>query len=168
MPLILAIIFLLIFSSLFVFLYKKINTSNQETEQKTLVWETEMIRRENIKSLNRSLEEIKNSRLNLETHFAQSSDVVPFLDTLEKLDTKVGVLAEVGSVDTGKDSTALVVTLKATGRFESIYKFLMLLENFPYELDFLSMDLHKDIMSPSVKDQKWEVLFKLQLLTFIP
>ena len=35
------------------------------------------------------------------------------------------------------------MAIKASGSFEALYKFLTLLENSPYELDFISMDIQK-------------------------
>ena len=164
--------FFIFFYFAFVFLYKAISDNNQKAEQGTITWQAEARRRDEIKSTNQSLQKIADKRAMLETHFAESSDVVPFLDTLEKLALKVGAKAVVDSVDTPTDNTGLIVGLKASGSFEAIYKFLTLLENSPYELDFLSMDMHKltmpDVSSKNVKDLKWEAVFKIQLLSFIP
>lgn len=165
-PLILSIIFFIAFSFFSVFLYQKINNINKETEEITIIWQKEMNRRENIINLNRTLEEVKDKRINLENHFAKSSDVVPFLDTTEKLATKVGATAMVDSLNTGASNDKFIVQLKATGKFESLYKFLLLLENSPYELAFLSVDFHKS--SGDIKNTKWEAVFKMQLLSFMP
>jgi len=83
-----------------------------------------------------------NSQALLETHFIKSSDVVPFLNTIEALGPAVGASAEIDSVDTSPDGASLIVELQASGSFGAVYKFLTLLENSPYELNFLSMDIH--------------------------
>jgi hypothetical protein len=45
----------------------------------------------------------------------------------------------------------------------------LLLENSPYELDFLSVDFHKSSGdTKNKKDARWEAVFKMQLLSFIP
>jgi len=156
-----------------VFLYKKINDNNQKADQNTIAWMEGERRRADIMSLDRSLQEITEDKALLETHFAKSSDVVPFLDTLEKLAPKAGVKTEVDSVNVKDNNVGLVVGLKASGSFVAIYKFITLLENSPYELDFLSIDIHK-LSSGSVstgkdvRDSKWEAIFKIQLLSFIP
>jgi hypothetical protein len=115
---------------------------------------------------------LPNDRILLETHFAKNSDIVSFLDTIEKLAPTVEAKAQVNSVNTSADNSRLLVGLKASGNFEAIYKFLTLLENSSYELDFLSMDLHKiaslDNINKSAADSKWEVVFEIQLLSFVP
>jgi hypothetical protein len=151
-----------------VFLYKKINDNNQKAGENTIAWMEGERRRADIMSLDRSLEEITDDKALLEAHFAKSSDVVPFLDTLEKLAPKAGVKTEVDSVSVKDKDTGLVVGLQASGSFTAIYKFIMLLENSPYELDFLSLDIHKLLSGSVAKDSKWEAVFKIQLLSFIP
>jgi NAD(P)-dependent dehydrogenase (short-subunit alcohol dehydrogenase family) len=171
-PLILSIIFFIFFCFAFVFLYGEINDNNQKAEQNTIIWQTEARRRDEIKSLDRSIQMIAGDRALLETHFAKSSDIVPFLDTVEKLASQAGARAEVGSVDILANNAGLMVGLKASGSFEVIYKFLTLLENSPYELDFLLVDIHKltdlDASGKNVKNSSWEAVFKIQLLSFIP
>ncbi|MBI3888284.1 hypothetical protein HY311_00635 [Candidatus Nomurabacteria bacterium] len=150
-----------VLSVVFVFLYKKINNNNQVAQEGMTKWGEEAARRNETTSLNSSLQKIAPDLGMLETHFAKSSDVVPFLDTLEKLAPKVGVTTEISSVDALPGNAGLSVGMKASGSFESVYKFLTLLENSPYELDFLSMDMQK-------VDKKWEVTFKINLLSFVP
>lgn len=155
----------------FVFLYREINDNNQKVQQDLTTWTAEMRLREEIRSFDRSLQKIADDRIMLETHFAKSSDIVPFLDSIEKLAPRVGATARIDSVDALKDNTGLVVELKASGSFEAIYKFLTLLENSPYELDFLSMDIHKiilDVSDKNEKDSRWEAFLKIKLLSFVP
>ena len=163
---------LLLGSFAFIFLYQKINDNNQKTQQSTISLQTEARRRDDIASLDRVLQKIVPDRTLLESHFIKSSDVVPFLNMIEKLAKEAGVSSQIDSVDTKVDNSGLIVNLKASGRFEAIYKFLTLLENSPYVLDFASMDIHR-LSSPvtsdkNVKNASWEAVFKIQLLSFIP
>lgn len=170
----LSLILLVFFCFSFLFLYKAINDNNKKTEQDMVKWQIETRKRENIISLDNSLQKLQDDRAKLETHFAKSSDVVPFLDTIEKLAPTVGAVAAVDSVNTGVglDKAVLMVGLKASGSFEAVYKFLTLLENSPYELDFVSMDIHMlagpDTADKNVGNSKWEAVFKIKLLSFIP
>ena len=164
--------FFLMLSALSVFLYREIKNNNQKAEQENAEWRTEADKREEIISLNDSLQKISGDKTELETHFAKSSDVVPFLNTIENLAPEAGATAEIDSVDTGTDNS-LSIGLKASGSFEALYKFLTLLENSPYELDFLSMDLHKLTMPETpgktvTKIPQWEAVFEIKLLTFLP
>src|SRR3990167_11269991 len=78
-----SIIFFIFFVLAFLFLYKEINTNNQKAEQSMVELESETKKRDEIKFLNRSIGIIQENKTLLETHFAQSSDIVPFLDTIE-------------------------------------------------------------------------------------
>lgn len=172
-PLFVSLATLILFCFVFLFLYRAIDNNNQKAEQNLIVWQTEASRRDEINTLNRSLQEIANDKIQLETHFAKSSDAVPFLDTIEKLALEAGATAQISSVDTSADNTGLIVALNASGGFGAIYKFLTLLENSPYELDFLTMDIHKTttdtpVPSKNVTDSKWTATFKIQLLSFMP
>jgi hypothetical protein len=154
-------------------LYQKINDNDQKTQQDVINLQTETNQRNNLMSLNQVLKKSASDRTLLESHFINGSDIVPFLDIIEKLAQQAGALAQIDSVNTQTDNTGLVVELKALGKFEAIYKFLILLENSPYVLDFMSMDMHKLSSPPvvpgkNVESASWEVAFKIQLLSFIP
>lgn len=171
-PLIISTILLMFSCFLFFSLYKQTQDNNRAWAQSEMEWQNEANRRNEIKSLDRSLKVIEQERTLLDTHFAKSSDVVPFLDTIEKLASEAGVKAEVVLVDIPKDDSGLVVGINATGHFEGLYKFLTLLENSPYELDFISMNMQKlnieivsDIKTP---DSEWSTTFGIKLLSFIP
>lgn len=167
--LLVSIIFFIVFISAFMFLYKKINNNVDKAEESMITWQTEEKRREDIKSLNKSIKKITDDQVLLEAHFAKNSDIVPFLDALEKMGVKVGAKAQIETVDTMAKNEGLMVGLKVSGSFVSIYNFLRLLENSPYELDFPSVEMHK-VISPDLiaKNSKWEAFFKVQLLSFIP
>ena len=146
--------------------------NNQSAESGTITWRTETERRSEINSLNSALGQVVNDRISLESHFVQSSNVVPFLNTIEQLGPSVGATIQITAVDTGTNKNQLIVSLVAKGSFEQIYKFLTLLENSPYEINFTSMDLHR-IVAPTVstkntQNTEWEADFQIQLLSFIP
>ncbi|MEK7104858.1 MAG: hypothetical protein AAB868_02345 [Patescibacteria group bacterium] len=129
-------------------------------------WQTEALQRDNTRSLVNSIKTIEPERVLLETHFIQNSDVVPFLDTIEKKAKDVGVKAEVVSVDITKDSSSLIVEINASGSFETIYKLIMLLENSPYNLEFISVNI-KDSDTSVGKSSQWTATFQIKLLSFI-
>ena len=100
---------------------------------------------------------------------------MPFLDTVEGLAPKAGVKAEVTSVDVLSNSNGLVVGMKASGTFNGLYKFLILLENSPYELEFISMNMQSEtvVTVSNTEDKnalvpKWNTAFKIKLLSFLP
>ncbi len=161
-----AFILLLALSASFWFLYREIGKNKEKAEIYAANLEREENRRAEIKALRSSLREIEDDRAQLETHFAKSSDIVPFLDTMEKLALKTGAKAEVESVNAGAGNKTLTVQIKASGTFSAVYKFLMLLENSPYELDFLLVDMNS--ARGEDKTSNWSAIFKMQLLTFLP
>lgn len=172
-PLILSTTLFIFGCFVFVFLLKQTNDNNQKAKDGASAWQEEVSRREEITSLNYSLDQNTNDITLLENHFANGSDVVPFLDTIENLAPLSGTKVKISSVDAGAIKSGLVIGLKVSGSFENVYKFLTLLENSPYELNFLSVDIHtlpaaSDTSLKNIKSSNWEGLFKIQLLSFIP
>jgi len=170
--LILSIIFFVFSCFVFVFLYREVNGKREILQQAQEKWQTETTRRENARSLVNSIEIIKSERNLLETHFVQSSDVVPFLDTIEKLAKEVGAEAEVVSVNIDKDSSSLMVEMKAQGSFETIYKLIMLLEHSPYNLEFVLANIqnrNEENISANKnnKPQPWIATFQIKVLSFV-
>jgi uncharacterized membrane-anchored protein YhcB (DUF1043 family) len=172
-PIIIATIFLMITCFLFRLLYKEINNNNKIAEDTQTKWQTEANQRQEISSLDASLKNINTEKIQLESHFAQGSDIVPFLNNIEQLGTQARVAAQVSSVDTLKGNTGLLLSIKASGNFESVYRFIRLLENSPYELEFMSVDIGKDASDVPVTDTTknpsagWTAILKVKLLSFV-
>jgi len=171
-PLIITIVFFCVSIFLFLFFFKLTNDNYEESLLKESEWQRESSRRDELRTLDSSIKIIEAERAQLETHFAQSSDIVPFLNTMEDLASKVGAKAEIRSVDILKDHTGLLLGLNASGPFASLYKFLTLLENSPYQLEFISMNMQKGASSngadgKSATASQWDVSFKIKLLSFI-
>lgn len=145
------------------FFYSTIKSKQGISEQKFTEWQVEAARRDEIKSLESSMKKIEEDKVILETHFAESSNPVPFLDTLEKLARSVNAENSVSAVDVAKDGKSLVVGMNASGSFESFYKFLTLLENSAYDMEFLSIDMQKD----GASENEWSAVIRIKLLTFI-
>ena len=153
----------------FYFLLKEIDKNQTVYQEKETQWQTEVDRRASIRLLNNSISKIQKEKDLLESHFAESTNAVPFLDTLESIGEKARVKAQVVSVDISKDGKSLTVELKAVGSFESIYKYILLLENSPYELDFVSTSIQKENSSDALsKKSSWSADIKVKLLSFVP
>ncbi len=169
-PFFISIVILFISIILFSYFYKIASDSDQSFRLKEEEWQKESLRRDQIRELNNSIKTIEEQSAQLGSHFAKSSDIVPFLNTIEGLASKVGAKAEVTSVDIETDDTILLVGMKASGAFGNIYKFLTLLENSPYELKFLSMDINKEIATDAVgksMSRGWNAVFRIKLLSFV-
>ena len=171
-PLFLSVIFFICSTLVFLFFYRAINNNSKELQLREEEWQSETLRRDGLKALDYSVKMIEKERTQLETHFAQSSDIVPFLDTIEELGRKIGAKAEFISVDILKDGTGLMVSMKASGAFQALYKFITLLENSPYELEFIEMNMRRGTEPNSANNKnvsisKWDATFKIKLLSFV-
>jgi hypothetical protein len=169
--LILSILFFLFSCSIFLFLYKVINDNKEISQSTQEKLQTEISRRDSIKALINSVQTISKERAQLDTHFVRSSDVVPFLDTIEKLAKEAGTNAEVTSVGLAADKASLEVEMKAQGDFENIYKLIMLLENSPYNLEFILVSIQnlntEIVVEKDTKIERWTANFKISLKSFI-
>lgn len=165
-----AVLFIVITIIGFFYILNSIKSLNIDTVDVSEQVLSENARRNNIENLNNEIKDISSQREMLETHFAKDSDVVPFLDNLQALSLKAGSPAEVSSVDLNKEDGHLEVSMKTSGDFTSIYKLLALLENSPYEIDFTSVQLDKEVLSEADlklgKTPKWNATFDLTLLSF--
>ena len=165
-PFFLSIVFLALSSTALVFLFWQINTNKKLTIAARTEWQEEEARRYEIKSLAILLEDVAAERTALDAHFARSTNVVPFLDSIEELARKVGADPEVVSVDPAPSGAELGVTARARGSFGAVYKFLELLENSPYELEFTTVDIQK--ISGDKAGETWEIFLRFKLLSFLP
>ncbi len=166
----LSIIFFIFSCVVFFFLYQKIDSNNSIAEANNVTWQNEMNRRNILSSMDHSIKVIAPEITQLETHFAQSSDVVPFLDSIESVARNAGVKAEVVSVAVPNEESVLLVGMNATGGFEQMYKFVTLLENSPYQLEFDSVEIKRsDTLAPVTKSATlvWSGSFKMRLFSFI-
>ncbi len=148
------------------FLYQTIDENKKLAAEARAAWQKEEARRQEIKSLEIFLQDVEAERTELDAHFARSSNIVPFLDSIEELARRVGAEPEVVSVDPTPGGQGLGVVVRATGAFGSLYKFLELLENSPYELEFTMVDIGKISGAPAYGN--WEAFLRMNLLSFLP
>jgi len=169
--LVLTVLFLVISILAFFFFWRAINNNNQETKLEEAEWQRESSRASEMRALESTFKMVDRERSELGTHFAKSSDIVPFLDTIEALAKKTNTGAEFVSVNITKDQSGLLVEIKVSGTFDSIYKFLTLLENSPYELVFNGVEIHGQAVvegeKKSIKLPQWNGVFRVKLLSFI-
>ncbi len=165
-----SLIFLLVVSGIFAFLYVQIKNNNIASEEAEIEWNSEISKLNNIKVLNLSIRDIEKEKALFESHFVKNSDIVSFLDTLEGYAKDVSVNASISAVDTLPDDAGLVIGIRTFGTFESLYKFLMLLENSKYEMNVVEFDIQKDgasTLDGTEQVPQWSASFKIQLLAFM-
>jgi Tfp pilus assembly protein PilO len=162
------LLFLVLFlasAGVFLFLLGEVESKKRETIALRGEWLAEKSKRDNIENLATFMERYQQDIGELESHFVTSKDVVSFLDLMEGLGNKVGATSEVTLIDVPKDQSYLTVEIKASGNFESIYKFISLLENSPYELEIMSMRM--DSNSQTEGQNSWSSVLKIKLLSFV-
>jgi len=160
-----------IFCISFFFLYRQVNLNNKSFAEASTAFQVEEQRREDIQSLNKVLSQIQNEIIFLDSHFLRNEDIAPFLDSLEKSATSVGANAEVVSVGAQDPKTKGVsIGVKATGSFESIYKFLLLLENSKYELSVTSTKIIRESSGGGSEGSslpEWRADFTIKIISFL-
>jgi hypothetical protein len=164
--LILSIIFFILSCFVFSYLYKYIQNNKEQSSKSEAKWQEEDTRRQNSRALVDSVNAISTEKDLLNTHFIQSSDVVPFLDTVEELAKYSKIKEEIVSVEVAKDTPSLLLEINADGNFEAIYKFILLLENSQYDIKFISSNIQRVTVGKSTAPE-WTADFKIRLLSFV-
>lgn len=160
-PFLLALFLLLGVATLFAFTHSRISENKRAADAYSLRSQEEVQNQEETRALEKLIRNVENERLELESHFVSASNVVPFLNELEKIALSAGARAELSEVEVAGDSSGLLVQIKAEGSFEGVYKYLLLLENAPYELEIISVRL-------SAEGESWVGNFRVKLLSFLP
>ena len=157
-----------VFCFVFIFLYRGINKNIKTTDKLKTELSEEMSRREEIKDFNESFKLIEQERNLFETHFVQHSNIVPFLNKIEDVAKSVNTQIEISLVEISKDNIGLVIQMENTGTFSNIYKFINLLENFPYELELSSINIYSDYTeNKKSTDNLWKANITIKLTSFI-
>ena len=124
--------------------------------------ESEIKKREDIKSASRLIASTEEERRDLLSHFTKSSNLAPFLDYVEGLGIQAGTKTKITSVFVSKDSPQrLEIEAVSSGDFQSLFQLFLLFENSKYEVEFYSVRFSKDAT------EGWKGYFKIALLSFI-
>ena len=98
----------------------------------------------NFKLLKNQMDENIGNKKKLDEIFLEKKDVVPFIEYLEKTGKDIGAAVDFSSVkidDAGKEKPRLQFALK--GKFENIFRFIVLLENVRYQIVFDGININK-------------------------
>ena len=164
--LIFATAFLILATAVLGWLLQEIGRNRAAVTEAELALGSQISGRDETASVSRFLGEIKEAKAELEAHFAASSDVVPFLDAVERLAPLAGAEAEVALLNVLPDKTSLLVEVKAVGAFPELYKFMLLLENSPYEIEFSAASFRA--VGNEASPEEWSAVFRIKLLSFLP
>ena len=168
-------LFLFISGVGFLFLYRSIDTNHNLSKKLSNDYKTEESRRIEIQSLNKAISEIDEEIALLDSHFIKENqkdeEITLFLTSLEELANAVDSKTEVVSVEIPNEkSKEFFISLRTEGSFNSIYKFLLLMENSKYELDVVSMRLLKESNGENLEKKelpKWRAYFKIKIISFL-
>lgn len=167
--LIFAILFLLITLVSFYLTIRQMNIYNQEFLNLTNEFKEKETKSNQIKALNKVIGEIGEEINILDSHFLNTGDLAPFLDELELNAKDLGVKAEVVSVDNPTEQNKyLSLNLRVKGSFNDLNKFLLLLENYKYELEVFEVKITRDSSEalPGVSPL-WSGEFRIKVISFL-
>jgi Tfp pilus assembly protein PilO len=130
--------------ALWFFLYSGISKEKRdinEIVQEMTLFETNT---QNLRNLKRQTEETGDAPKMLDSAFVGKQDIVSLLDFTEKLGSNIGVAVEFTSVkfDDAKNEKPRL-QLELEGNFEKIFRFIVLLENFPNQIMMENLNLKK-------------------------
>lgn len=169
--LIVSLIFLVIVLSIFFYVYTTTLKNHRKSEENLIKWQEVYYHQQEVEALSSSIALIEEDKNSLDVHFAKSSNVVLFLDYLESLAKKIDIETEVSLVDVPQKEEGLIVEMNIKGEFKTIYKFLKLLENSPYQLEFISVDINnstnEETLEKENKKIKWQAQLRIKLLSFL-
>jgi arginine utilization protein RocB len=129
------------------FFFKIIANKNEHTSSVLVNLANKMAKRENIDTLKKKIEEVKQTQEKINEHFVDSTKIDSFVDYLEKLGTSGSTEVKVESFELSvADKNTLQVKLSTKGTFSNVMRTMMLLENTPYHVAERIRFLKSDIM----------------------
>jgi arginine utilization protein RocB len=126
------------------FFFKIIANKNEHTSSVLVNLANKMAKRENIDTLKKKIEEVKQTQEKINEHFVDSTKIDSFVDYLEKLGTSGSTEVKVESFELSvADKNTLQVKLSTKGTFSNVMRTMMLLENTPYQVHITNVSLNK-------------------------
>ena len=93
--------------------------------------------KEDLEVTKKILTETMEARAKVAEAFLQGDELIPFIEQLESLEKKTGVEMKLDEPKSGAGKTPnLEISFHLTGPFNSLYRFLSLMENLPYQLEW--------------------------------
>ncbi len=178
----LGILFLLLLIVIagYVYMYTRISKKTTSIESIATEIENEKKSQQNILGLKRSitLTEEKNKLLN--SYFVTEETVVDFIKSIESLAKDSGVSVQISSLQPGEQTgkQGLYVSLIVNGGFNEVNRFLVFLENMPYQIvtNRVQLSSEKNTLSPvidpktgkpqALKVQQWNASVDFVLISY--
>ncbi len=139
----LAILVLIAALSAYGFWYASVSKKTAEASTLASDIQTKHQDSERVKAAKDELQKIATQESLVNGYYVETSDVVPFLETLQTTGKNLGSTVEVVSVsaDPGKPHTHLNLSLSITGPFDSVVRTLGALEYAPYDTALQNLTL---------------------------
>jgi Tfp pilus assembly protein PilO len=123
----------------YLFLFINIKNSNEKSSQLLVETQTESIREAKLKALKRSVSQTSGTREKLEQYILSEDDSVVLIERIEELGSGVNSQVSIQSVrlEPYQDEAFewVVFSLSAYGSWDSVMRFVSLLENLPYRTE---------------------------------
>ena len=121
------------------------------------------VKLKNLKAFEKILDERRSERAVIEDLFLNEKEIVRFIEDLEEAGRTSGVGLEVQSA-AGPKELGPSFRLSAAGDFNSLFQYLLLAENLPYETAWEQITLQKT--AAEGKAPSWSGLYTLKLLSY--
>ncbi|HBT81821.1 hypothetical protein A3B26_01655 [Candidatus Giovannonibacteria bacterium RIFCSPLOWO2_01_FULL_48_47] len=124
------------------------------------------VKLKNLKAFEKILDERRSERAVIEDLFLNEKEIVRFIEDLEEAGRTSGVELEVQSaaLAPGPKELGPSFRLSAAGDFNSLFQYLLLAENLPYETAWEQITLQKT--AAEGKAPSWSGLYTLKLLSY--
>jgi hypothetical protein len=131
-----SLVLLLILAFLLLGSLNNLASEKEEIRERILALDTDL---KNLKVLESFLIQTQEERGIIEPAFVRGGDFVPFIEDLERVGAESSVEVRVESAILGGSAAAPKepsFRLTAEGSFSSLFRYMLLLENLPYEIAF--------------------------------
>ncbi len=151
-----------VYAAAFYFVKKEVGQSSLILEQSA---QADM-RRANLQTFKKTLEETANKRSELDALFLTPEDVIDFIGNIEGWGTAIGVKTTLSGLreEGGK---SLSFSVQAEGTFERVMNFIELLENIPYDAHINSVNLVNQGGGDSKSGSSWRGTFSVRVDSYV-
>lgn len=150
----------LVFANFFVY---RISIKKQQglDDLRGQIFKTEK-QKENFNSLKHWFESFEKEKNKIEAVFLREKNIVRFIEQLEEL-------AKISKTDIEFQSAEIPIFLfNLEGPFEDLIRFLVLLENLPFQIEIQDLNLAGREKEVSSQETPWQARFKIKVLSYFP
>ena len=148
--LILSILAAIITIGLFVLVLSVIDTTNKNTSNSLIIYQSKLIDKENAAIFYKKVNEIKLQQDIVNSHFVNPDKIDTFVSFLEGINNITNAEVSVKSIEVPASvKNTISFRLLIKGNFNQVMKSIAYLENVPYQINLTKVYLNKDIITSS-------------------